>query len=144
MPNSSRFVARSHLTFGVMGGKSGKIRQRCGKVGGKNGKGGRGRDLVQGATRDTAGGCGWRVCHGMRLFKVLAALGDATMIELEYHKTSGVARMWRSGSRVLGVLTPNPSPCAERGARSSWASGGSVKNPGEFKWMSRFDWSGAE
>jgi hypothetical protein len=37
MPDSSRFAACGNLTFRVMGGKRGKIRQRNGKVGGKNG-----------------------------------------------------------------------------------------------------------
>jgi hypothetical protein len=38
MPNSSGFAPRINLTFRVMGGKSGKKRQRNGTVGGKNGK----------------------------------------------------------------------------------------------------------
>jgi hypothetical protein len=38
MPNSSQFTARGNVTFRVLGGKSGKIWQRSGKVGGKNGK----------------------------------------------------------------------------------------------------------
>jgi hypothetical protein len=37
MPNPSGFSARTGLTFGVMGGKGGKIMARSGKVDGKNG-----------------------------------------------------------------------------------------------------------
>jgi len=37
LSHSSRFAARTNVTVRVMGGKSGKIWQRHGKVGGKNG-----------------------------------------------------------------------------------------------------------
>jgi len=69
--------------------------QRCGKAGGKNGKGVSGSGHVHVATFAVAGGCAKRVCYGMRLFKVLAMPGGAATIELNYHKRRGLSRRRR-------------------------------------------------
>jgi hypothetical protein len=61
MSNSSGFAARMSVTLRVMGGKSGKIAARngndvatSGKVGGKNGKGGRGCGGIHAGARAVA------------------------------------------------------------------------------------------
>jgi len=55
----------------------GKKRQRSGKVGGKNGKVRHGSGRIYVSKPAAARGQGGRVWRGMRLFKVLAARGDA-------------------------------------------------------------------
>jgi hypothetical protein len=79
MPNSSRFAARGNVTFGGMGGKSGKKRQESGNGwhGGRQKRQGFVWDATTSRARrerlpSSVDGHGWR---GMRLFKALTARG---------------------------------------------------------------------
>ena len=76
MPNSSGFAARRNLTFGVMGGKNGKMRQESGNevatdgtVGGKNGNDARDASRVHAAAPRAVIGRGRRFRLCMRLLR---------------------------------------------------------------------------
>src|SRR5579859_4511458 len=102
MPHSSRFAGMGHLTFRVMGGKSGTIAATNGKKWqgerqkrqGWAGMGGDGRGFgcVHVAPPAAAVRCERIVWRTMRLFKVLAAPGGAVVIELKYHEQGGKSR----------------------------------------------------
>jgi len=69
-----------------MGGKSGKIAARNGKVDGKNGTIWRGCGRVQAGMLAFASGCGWHVWLRMWLFKVYELWIDLVSIELICYK----------------------------------------------------------
>ena len=75
-----------------MGGKSGKIRQRGGKVGGKNGKDGTEYDGIHTITPGVAFGRSGARLPRYEVVQVPAALDNAVMIELKYHKEGAVSR----------------------------------------------------
>ena len=95
IPNSSRFAPHANMTLRVMGGKSGKKRQRCG-----NGwQGGRQKRQCFACCRDTsrarAGTCAAErlaSLPGYAVVQVPAAGCGAVSMELIYHDRGGLSR----------------------------------------------------